>query len=86
MKEKQTDIVKKYGRSASDCGSSPVQIALLTERITHLSGHLKSSKKDYAAQRGLLMLVGRRRRLLSYLKRCDLPAYNTILKALDLRK
>ncbi|MEK7382406.1 MAG: 30S ribosomal protein S15 [Elusimicrobiota bacterium] len=85
-KEKRNETVKKYGKSASDVGSTPVQIALLTERIKDLSGHLKDNKKDYASQRGLLMMVGRRRRLLGYLKKLDLASYNTILKQLDLRK
>lgn len=85
-KETKSDIVKKHGKDAADTGSAPVQIALLTERIKQLSSHLKAQKKDYASQRGLLMLVGRRRRLLAYLKRSDLAAYNNILKQLDLRK
>ncbi|MBI3288078.1 MAG: 30S ribosomal protein S15 [Elusimicrobia bacterium] len=85
-KEAKTDIFKKHGKGASDSGSTPVQIALLTERIKQLSSHLKASKKDYASQRGLLMLVGQRRRLLGYLKKNDLVGYNTILKQLDLRK
>ena len=85
-KENKTDIAKKHGKSGQDTGSAPVQIALLTERIKQLSGHLKGSKKDYASQRGLLMMVGQRRRLLGYLKKKDLTGYNTILKSLDLRK
>ncbi len=85
-KENKTEIFKKHGKGAQDSGSTSVQIALITERIKHLSGHLKTSKKDYASQRGLLMLVGQRRRLLSYLKKRDLTSYNTILKQLDLRK
>ncbi len=85
-KENKIDIFKKHGKGAADSGSTSVQIALITERIKHLSGHLKISKKDYASQRGLLMLVGQRRRLLSYLKKTDLVGYNTILKQLDLRK
>lgn len=85
-KETKTEIFKKHGKGANDSGSAPVQIALLTERIKALSSHLKGSKKDYASQRGLLMLVGQRRRLLAYLKKSDLTAYNTILKSLDLRK
>jgi len=85
-KEKRIETVKKYGKSASDVGSTPVQIALLTDRIKDLSGHLKANKKDYASQRGLLMLVGQRRRLLGFLKKKDLATYNTILKQLDLRK
>ena len=85
-KDNRTEVVKKYGKGPSDSGSTPVQIALLTERIKMLSGHLKGNKKDYSSQRGLLMLVGQRRRLLAYLKKSDLAAYNTILKQLDLRK
>ncbi len=85
-KENKIEIFKKHGKGSQDSGSTSVQIALITERIKHLSGHLKTSKKDYASQRGLLMLVGQRRRLLSYLKKRDLTSYNTILKQLDLRK
>ena len=79
-------MYKKHGKGEKDSGSTSVQIALITERIKHLSTHLKIAKKDYATQRGLLMLVGQRRRLLSYLKKRDLTGYNTILKQLDLRK
>lgn len=85
-KENKIEIYKKHGKSEKDSGSTSVQIALITERIKHLSAHLKASKKDYATQRGLLMLVGQRRRLLAYLKKTDLTGYNTILKQLDLRK
>ena len=85
-KEKRTETVKKYGKSASDAGSTPVQIALLTERIKDLSGHLKTNKKDCSSQRGLLKMVGQRRRLLGYLKKKDLTAYTVILKQLELRK
>lgn len=85
-KEKKTDVVKKFGKAGADTGSTPVQIALLTERIKDLSTHLKGSKKDYASQRGLLKLVGQRRRLLAYLKKSDLASYNNVLKQLDLRK
>lgn len=85
-KENKIEMFKKHGKSEKDSGSTSVQIALITERIKHLSSHLKASKKDYATQRGLLMLVGQRRRLLSYLKKRDLTGYNTILKQLDLRK
>ncbi|MBI4062201.1 MAG: 30S ribosomal protein S15 [Elusimicrobia bacterium] len=85
-KENKVEIFKKHGKGAQDSGSASVQIALITERIKHLSSHLKASQKDYASQRGLLMLVGQRRRLLSYLKKRDLTSYNTILKQLDLRK
>ncbi len=78
--------MKKYGKAAGDTGSAPVQIALLTERIKDLSSHLKANKKDNASTRGLLKMVGQRRRLLGYLKRIDLDGYTTILKKLDLRK
>ncbi len=85
-KEKKSENVKKYGKSPNDTGSTAVQIALLTERIKDLSGHLKANKKDNSSTRGLLKMVGQRRRLLSYLKKRDLTSYTTILKQLDLRK
>ena len=85
-KEKKTDVIKKHATHPGDTGSSQVQIAVLTERIKELSGHLKNNKKDYASQTGLLGLVGQRRRLLSYLKKRDLTAYGSILKQLELRK
>jgi small subunit ribosomal protein S15 len=85
-KEAKAEVVKKHAKGAGDTGSAQVQIALITERIKQLSGHMKSNKKDYASQLGLLKLVGQRRRLLAYLKKSDLAAYSTILKQLDLRK
>lgn len=85
-KENTSDIIKKFSTNPGDTGSSQVQIALLTERIKMISSHLKSHKKDYATQLGLLKLVGQRRRLLAYLKKNDLNAYGQILKSLDLRK
>jgi len=85
-KEKKSENVKKFGKSGNDTGSTPVQIALLTERIKDLSGHLKTNKKDNSSTRGLLKMVGQRRRLLGYLKKKDLGSYNTILKQLELRK
>ena len=85
-KEKKSENVKKFGKTGNDTGSTPVQIALLTERIKDLSGHLKTNKKDNSSTRGLLKMVGQRRRLLSYLKKQDLGGYNSILKQLDLRK
>jgi len=85
-KEKKSENVKKYGKSATDTGNTAVQIALLTERIKDLSVHLKANKKDNSSTRGLLKMVGNRRRLLGYLKKKDLAGYNTILKQLDLRK
>jgi small subunit ribosomal protein S15 len=85
-KDTKSEIVKKHAKSQGDTGSAPVQIALITERIKQLSGHLKSHKKDYSTQLGLLKLVGQRRRLLAYLKKSDLNAYGETLKKLDLRK
>ena len=85
-KENRTETVKKYAKHAGDTGSAQVQIALITERIKSISGHLKGNKKDYSTQLGLLKLVGQRRRLLNYLKKSDLATYGTILKQLDLRK
>ncbi|OGR85919.1 MAG: 30S ribosomal protein S15 [Elusimicrobia bacterium RIFCSPHIGHO2_02_FULL_57_9] len=85
-KENRQEIVKKFSKHAGDSGNSSVQIALITERIKYLSGHLKTHKKDYASQLGLLRLVGQRRRLLAYLKKSDLKGYGDILKQLELRK
>jgi small subunit ribosomal protein S15 len=85
-KEKKSEAVKKFGKSQTDTGSTSVQIALLTDRIKDLSGHLKSNKKDNSSTRGLLKMVGQRRRLLNYLKKTDLNGYTGILKSLDLRK
>lgn len=85
-KENKSDVVKKHGKHAGDTGNTQVQVALITERIKSLSGHLKGNKKDYASQLGLLKLVGQRRRLLSYLKKTDLESYGSLIKQLDLRK
>ncbi|MBI3554597.1 MAG: 30S ribosomal protein S15 [Elusimicrobia bacterium] len=85
-KENANEIMKKFSKHPGDTGSAQVQIALLTERIKQLSGHLKSHKKDYSTQLGLLKLVGQRRRLLAYLKKSDLNAYGSVIKQLDLRK
>lgn len=85
-KTKKTEVIAKYGRTPKDTGSAAVQVALLTERIKQLSEHMKSHKKDYATQLGLLRMVSSRRRLLDYLKKHDTPEYAKILKQLDLRK
>ncbi|MBI4376973.1 MAG: 30S ribosomal protein S15 [Elusimicrobia bacterium] len=85
-KENKSEIVKKFSRQPGDTGSAPVQVAVLTERIKQLSSHLKSHRKDYSSQRGLLQLVGQRRRILGYLKKTDFKSYGQILKQLDLRK
>lgn len=84
--EKKQQIVQNFGKNATDTGASEVQIALYTERINHLTEHLKLQKKDFNTQRALLKLVGKRRRLLDYLKDRDIEKYRTILKELNLRK
>ncbi|MBE6007872.1 MAG: 30S ribosomal protein S15 [Lachnospiraceae bacterium] len=80
------EIIAKYGRSEGDTGSPEVQIALLTARITHLTEHLKSHKKDHHSRRGLLKMVGQRRGLLNYLKEKDIMRYRAIVSELGLRK
>ncbi len=85
-KEDKTVLVDKFGRSESDTGSSEVQIALLTERISYLTEHLKMHKKDHSSRRGLLKMVGQRRRLLNYLNRKDRERYKTLIEELGLRK
>ena len=78
--------IKKFQINQKDTGSPQVQVALLTERITELSSHLQTHRKDFSSRQGLLKLVGRRRRMLDYLKRNDEPAYRNIIDALSLRK
>ena len=85
-KQKRLDVVEKFKRTPADTGSTPVQVALLTERITYLSEHLKTHPKDYASQLGLLKLVGHRKRLLTYFKKTSFPEYQKLLKQTDLRK
>ncbi|MCF7913690.1 MAG: 30S ribosomal protein S15 [Spirochaetaceae bacterium] len=85
-KEKKEEIVKEFGKDAQDTGSTEVQIALTTARITELTEHLRDHKKDHSSRRGLLKLVGHRRNLLKYLKKTDLDKYREILKRLNLRK
>jgi small subunit ribosomal protein S15 len=84
--EKKQEIFKSYGKSDKNTGSAESQIALFTHRINHLTEHLKDSKKDFSTQRALLRLVGKRRRLLDYLKDRDIARYRSILKELNLRK
>jgi small subunit ribosomal protein S15 len=84
--EKRQELFKKYGKSEKDSGTSEAQIALFTERINHLTNHLKSNKKDFSTQRALLKLVGKRRRLLDYLKERDITRYRNVIKELKLRK
>jgi small subunit ribosomal protein S15 len=80
------DIVQKFGKSETDTGSTEVQVALLTARINHLTEHLREHKKDHHSRRGLLMLVGQRRRLLKYLQKTNLDGYRALIKELGLRR
>ncbi|OQY34878.1 MAG: 30S ribosomal protein S15 [Spirochaetaceae bacterium 4572_59] len=85
-KERKTQIVTEFGKDAGDTGATEVQIALLTKRIEELSGHFKLHKKDHASRRGLLKMVGTRRKLLRYLKRTNLEGYRALIAKLGLRK
>ena len=85
-KVKKQEIINAYGRTANDTGSPEVQIALLTERINHLTEHLKENKQDDHSRRGLLQLVGRRRALLDYLKNTNLDGYRELIAKLNIRK
>ena len=84
--ERKREIAAKFGANEQDTGNTRVQVALLTERINQLTEHLREQKKDHHSRRGLLMLVGRRRRLLDYLQRNDLEGYRALIKELGLRK
>ena len=84
LKNKQ-EIVKKFGSNEKDTGSTAVQVAMLSKKISDLTEHLKSNKKDFATKRGLLMMVGKRKRLLSYLKSRNLEEYRSLVKKLKLR-
>lgn len=84
--EKKQEIFGQYGKSATDTGSPEAQIALFSYRINHLTEHLKSNKKDFSTERALVMLVGKRRRLLDYLKKVDIMRYRAIIKELGIRK
>ena len=84
--ERKTELMKTYATHEGDTGSPEVQIALLTERITYLTGHFKTHKKDNHSRRGLLKLVSQRRRLLDYLKKIDEDRYKAIVQALGLRR
>ncbi len=84
--EKKKEIFASHGKSATNTGSAESQIALFTVRINHLTEHLKISKKDFSTQRALLTLVGKRRRILDYLKSRDIERYRAIIKELNLRK
>lgn len=84
--EIKQEIVSKYGKDGSDTGSTRVQIALLTARINDLSGHLKDNKKDHHGRRGLLVMVGKRKRLLGYLEKTDFDGYKALIADLGLRR
>ena len=84
-KEKKSELIGKYGRADGDTGSAEVQVALLTERINELTEHLRTHSKDHHSRRGLLMLVGKRRRMLRYLERTDLERYRALVAELGLR-
>jgi small subunit ribosomal protein S15 len=84
--ERKHEIVTKFGKDATDTGNTRVQVALLTARINDLTEHLREHKKDHHSRRGLLMLVGQRRRLLDYFERNDLEGYRALIKELGLRK
>jgi small subunit ribosomal protein S15 len=84
--ERKQELIAQFGSNAQDTGNSRVQIALLTERINQLTEHLRSNKKDHHSRRGLLMLVGQRRRLLNYLQKRDLEGYRALIRELGLRR
>lgn len=85
-RENKEDIIKKFGKNASDTGSPEVQIALLSEQIQVLTEHAQNHKKDHHSRRGLIKMVGARRRLLKYLGRTDLESYSKLIKVLGLRR
>ncbi|WP_336944824.1 30S ribosomal protein S15 [Asaia sp. HN010] len=84
--ERRTALIEEYKTAPTDTGSPEVQVALLSERIVNLTGHLQTHKKDFHSRRGLLMLVGQRRGLLDYLKRKDQGRYQTLIERLGLRR
>ncbi len=84
--ERKNEIIKEFGAKKGDTGSTEIQIAVLSERIANLTEHFKTNKKDHHSRRGLLIMVGRRRRLLDYLKRKDADRYESLIKKLGLRK
>jgi small subunit ribosomal protein S15 len=84
--ERRTTLISEYATGANDTGSPEVQVAIISERIVNLTEHLKIHAKDFHSRRGLLMLVGRRRRLLDYLKRKDATRYTTVIGRLGLRR
>ena len=86
VQDRKQELVQKYKRHEKDTGSPEVQVALLTERISYLTDHFKTHKKDHHSRRGLLKLVGQRRRLLDYLRSCDQGRYKVLIDQLGIRK
>lgn len=84
--EKKANIFAEYGSSAKNTGSIEAQVAMLTEKINHISSHLKANKKDFSTQRGLMQMVGRRKRLLTYMSKHNLTGYRSLIEKLGLRK
>ncbi len=84
-KERKAELTAEFGKNAQDTGNSKVQVAILTDRIKELTEHMKVHKKDFHTRRGLLMLVGKRRRLLSYIKKNDINEYRELIKKLGIR-
>jgi small subunit ribosomal protein S15 len=84
--ERKRELIAKFGDGPADTGKTEVQVALLTERINELTQHLRTHRKDHSSRRGLLMLVGRRRRFLNYLRHEDLERYRTVIRELGLRR
>lgn len=85
-KEKKQELIQKFGTGDNDSGKAEVQVAILTERINDLKDHFTNHKKDHTSRRGLMQMVGKRRRLLDYMKRKDIERYRTIIKELNIRK
>ncbi len=86
LKEQRTEVIDNFKIHAKDTGSPVVQVALLTQKINYLTDHFKAHKKDFHSRRGLLMMIGKRRRLLAYLKKTDLKKYQETIEKLKLRK
>ena len=84
--ERKTDLIKEFGQKEGDTGSPEVQVAILTERIKNLTEHMKEHKHDFHSRRGLLMMVGQRRRLLKYLQRKDQSRYESVIERLGIRR
>jgi small subunit ribosomal protein S15 len=85
-KENKQELIKKFGSGEKDSGKAEVQVAILTARINDLRDHFTEHKKDHASRRGLMQMVGKRRRLLDYMKKKDIERYRTIIKELNIRK